>query len=351
MTNAARYVVAFTVAGAAALLLTPLAGRLAERLRLIDEPSDRRFHREPIPYLGGLAVAAALLVAWLMSGPSGQLTTILLSAFAVGAAGLADDWKTVSPLVKIAVEVAAGFALWLVGVRAGFFGVAGLDLLLTIGWIVAVTNAFNLLDNMDGLSAGVAAIAAGAFFMIAASRGDYLVGSLALAVSGASLGFLRFNFPPAKIFLGDAGTLMLGFLLGAVALKLDLLGENAFVRSAVPVLILGVPLFDMLLVILARIRERRPVYLGGTDHASHRMVRIGMSVPAVALSVYAAETLCSVTALVLTDVGREAAKWVVAGAGAVFVLTLALFLSIRIDPTWMGSMSTTDEHGGETQRA
>ena len=337
---------AFGVAGAAALLLTPLAARLARRLRLIDHPKDGRFHREPIPYLGGLAVAGALLlVGGLAAGPSGQLTTILLSALAVGGTGLADDWKTVSPFAKLAVETAAGLSLWLVGVRAGFFGIEWLDLVVTVVWVVAVTNSLNLLDNMDGLAAGVSAIAALAFFVIAASRNDYLVASFALALSGASLGFLRYNFPPARIFLGDAGSLMLGFLLAAVALKLDLLGENAFVRAAVPALILGVPLFDTVLVVLARVRDRRPVYLGGTDHASHRLVHVGMSIQRVALTTYAAELVCCVTALALTRLGPEAAVWVVISAASVLLLILGKLLTVHIDPMRAGSMATREVRG------
>lgn len=346
MSQAVRYIVAFGVAGATALLLTPLAARLAQRLRLIDHPKDGRFHREPIPYLGGLAVAGALLlVGGLAAGPSGQLLTILLSALAVGGMGLADDWKTVSPFAKLAVETAAGLSLWLVGVRAGFFGIEWLDLVVTVVWVVAVTNALNLLDNMDGLAAGVSAIAALAFFVIAASRDDYLVASFSLALSGASLGFLRYNFPPARIFLGDAGSLMLGFLLAAVALKLDLLGENVFVRAAVPALILGVPLLDTVLVVLARMRDRRPVYLGGTDHASHRLVHVGMSIRRVALATYAAESVCCVTALALTRLGPDVAVWVVISAASVLLLILGMLLTVHIDPMRAGSMAMREVRG------
>lgn len=146
---------------------------------------------------------------------------------------------------------------------------------------------------MDGLASGVSAIAAFAFFVIAARRGDFLVASFALAVTGASVGFLRHNFPPARIFLGDAGSLFLGFLLAALGLKLDLVGETSFARFVIPTLVLGVPVFDTMLVVLDRFRDGRPVYRGGTDHSSHRMATLGLSHRAIALATYGLQLVCS----------------------------------------------------------
>ena len=196
---------------------------------------------------GGLATVGVVAAT-----ASLQLLTILLGAAVLGAVGLADDRGGVRPVVKIAVEVGCALALWSVGIRAGLFGVYALDLALTVVWVLAVTNAINMIDNMDGLSSGLAALASLTFFVIAAGRGDYLVASFAVALAGASLGFLRYNFPPASIFLGDAGTLMIGFLLAAVSLHLDLVGNTGLVRAAIPILALAVPLFDMALVVVGR---------------------------------------------------------------------------------------------------
>ncbi len=326
---AVRYGLSFLAPLVATLMLTPWAARVARRLGILDRPAADRFHNEAMPYLGGAAVAAGLLlVGSFAAGASGQLATILGGGLAVGALGLIDDWRTVGPIVKLLVEGGAAVGLWLAGVRAGLFGVYPLDLALTVTWVIAVTNAVNFLDNMDGLSSGVCAIGALAFFAIAAGRGDYLVGSFALAVAGASLGFLRHNFPPARIFLGDAGSLMLGFLLAALGLKLELVGEAGLVRAAIPGLVLGVPIFDAILVVVARAREGRSVYVGGTDHSSHRMAWLGVPVRSIAVSTYAAQLASCALALWLVHASNGVALAVVIGLGAIAGIGILLFLSI-----------------------
>ena len=300
MSDPFLYTLAFLVPLLATWIATPYAARLGHRVGMVDHPKEERFHTDPTPYLGGLAVAAGLvLIGAIAAGAEGQLLVLLLCGVVLGGMGFVDDRRSVGPLVKLAVEASCGLALWLVGVRAGFFGVPALDLVLTVGWVVVVTNAVNLLDNMDGLSSGVVAIAAVTFFAIASQRGDYLVGSFALAVAGASLGFLRHNFPPAKIFLGDTGSLMLGFFLAGLALKLDLVGPEGPVRALIVLLIVGVPLFDTVLVIIARMRDHRPVYLGGTDHSSHRLSTRGLSQRNVALVTYAVQVVSCGIALSL----------------------------------------------------
>jgi UDP-GlcNAc:undecaprenyl-phosphate GlcNAc-1-phosphate transferase len=323
-----QYALALMIPLVATLWLTPLAGRLAHRLGILDHPRDHRFHNEVTPYLGGLAVAGGLVfVGIFAASASKQLLTILLGGFAIMLVGFEDDRREIGPIVKIIVEVGAATALWLAGVRVSLFGIPALDLAITVLWVVAITNSMNLLDNMDGLASGASAIAAIAFFIIAAGRGDYLVGSFALAIAGASLGFLRHNFPPARIFLGDAGSLLLGFLLAALALKLDLFGESGFVRGAVPILILGVPIFDTILVVTARLLERRPVYVGGTDHSSHRLSDIGLSGHGVAFVTYAAQIVCCAIALLLLHTPPAATLAIVVAVGAVALIILLRLLS------------------------
>jgi UDP-GlcNAc:undecaprenyl-phosphate/decaprenyl-phosphate GlcNAc-1-phosphate transferase len=352
MSPALRYALAFLVPLVVTVVLTPVAGRLAHRLGILDHPSEHKFHRDPTPYLGGVALAAGLVaMGWLAAGASAQVAVILLGGLVLGVWGLMDDWVTVRPSVKLLVQSSAGVALWFADIRAGLFGVVALDLGLTVLWVVAVTNALNLLDNMDGLTAGVSAVAGFTFFGIAAARGDYLVASFALAVAGASLGFLRHNLPPAKIFLGDAGALMLGFLLAALGLKLDLVGEHGLVRSAVPVLILGVPLFDMVLVIVDRLRGRRPVFRGGTDHSSHRLAALGCSYGGVTATIVAAEAACCALALVLLEIGFDAAVVIAAAAGLTGVVLLVLLLRVR--PAVAGAVASGSSTLGvpqETER-
>jgi UDP-GlcNAc:undecaprenyl-phosphate/decaprenyl-phosphate GlcNAc-1-phosphate transferase len=334
-----RYRLAFVVPLVVTILLTPIAGRLARRLGILDHPSEQKFHRDPTPYLGGVALAGGLAaIGFHTTGASAQVFVILLGGLVIGALGLVDDWVTVRPSLKLLVQGSAGVALWFADVRAGLFGVEALDLALTVLWVVAVINAVNLLDNMDGLTAGVSAVAAFAFFGIAAARGEYLVASFALAVAGASLGFLRYNLPPATIFLGDAGALMLGFLLAALGLKLDLVGENGLVRSAVPILILGVPLFDMLLVIVDRLRGRRPVFRGATDHSSHRLSALGISHGAVAALIVAAEVICCALALTLLQVSFDPAVAIAIVTGLIAIALLVLLLQVQ--PSAAGTVWT-----------
>jgi UDP-GlcNAc:undecaprenyl-phosphate GlcNAc-1-phosphate transferase len=275
---------------------------VATRHGILDQPAANKAHSSATPYLGGIAVAAGLLVIGIIAaGAEGQLAVILAGGIALGLLGFIDDRSTVKPGVKLLVEVGAGLALWGVGVRGGFGDIYLLDLFLTVGWVVAITNAVNLLDNMDGVASGVAAVSALSFFAVAAQQGEYLVGGFALAVAGACLGFLRHNFPPARIFLGDAGSLMLGFLLAAIGLKLDLVGPGPIVQAAIPILILAVPIFDTILVIVARLRGGRSIFLGGTDHSSHRLARIGLSAASVARTAYIAQAVYGGLALVLLN--------------------------------------------------
>jgi UDP-GlcNAc:undecaprenyl-phosphate/decaprenyl-phosphate GlcNAc-1-phosphate transferase len=326
----AFYALSFVIAALTVVAVTPVLGRLATRLSVLDHPRETKFHTQATPYLGGLAVAGGLiLTGGVAAGASGQLLAVLVCGLALGILGLMDDQGAVGPRVKLLMETSAGIALWLAGIRAGLFDVAALDLLLTVLWVVAVTNAVNILDNMDGLAAGVVAIAASTFFAIAASRGIYLVGAMALAVAGASVGFLRYNFPPARIFLGDAGTLFLGFLLASLGLKLDLLGENGFIRSAVPILILGVPFFDLILVVTARVMGGRPIYSGGTDHSSHRLASLGFSNRAVAFFAYGMQVGFCLLGLSLLWMPLNSAISVVIGTSAVAGIGILLLLRVE----------------------
>ena len=323
------YGAAFCVPFVATLGFTPIAGRVARRLGILDVPQQNKFHRQATPYLGGVAVAVGVVLVGAVAGSArGQLLTVLLCGLAVAVVGLVDDWRTVRPEMKLVVEIAAGLALWFVGIRASIFGVYELDLAMTVLWVVAVTNALNLVDNMDGLSSGLACICAFSFFALAASRGHYFRGSLALAIAGSSLAFLRYNFPPARIFLGDAGSLLLGFLLAALALHSDLAGKGWPIRAAVPVLILGVPLFDTLLVIVSRVRRHQPVSRGGTDHSSHRLVATGLSTRRVAVTLYGAQLASSTAALALFVLPSALAAPILVGLGSCAVAALVLFLRL-----------------------
>ena len=292
------YGFAFVIPLGVTLVATPLAMVIAKRYGILDRPGERKVHLEPTPYLGGSAIVAGLVVAAVLTGSTAQQALVIgAGAIVVFALGLIDDVRGLGPTVRAGTEAVVAAALWIAHVRAGLFGVPVLDLLLTVAWIVVITNAVNLLDNMDGLASGVTAIAATAYFVIAASEGNYYVGSLAIGLAGASVGFLRYNFPPARIFLGDAGSLLLGYLLAVIALLIDMNLSNPIARAGVQALILGVPVFDTALVVISRRRAGRPVLVGGKDHSSHRLTLRGLSGRQVAVALYTAQALCCAVAV------------------------------------------------------
>ena len=328
---AVLYGAAFLIPLAATLLATPLAAGVARRLGVLDRPGTRKVHVEATPYLGGLGAgrSGSWWRVWWSAATARQGAVIAGCALAVFLLGLYDDLRGLGPVPKVGVEAAVAVALWFGGVRAGFFGVPALDLVLTIGWVVAITNAVNLLDNMDGLASGVAALASLAYFAIAAPQGDYLVAAFAAAVAGVSIGFLRHNFPPARIFLGDAGSLLLGFLLAALGLMLDLDVSNDVLRIGVQVLILGVPVFDTALVVLSRRRAGRPITQGGTDHSSHRLAALGLSPREVALLLYLAQFACSTLAVVAVVASEALVTLVLGWAALGLVACVVVAVQVR----------------------
>ncbi len=270
-------------AGALALAIsgTPLVRRVALRLGIIDQPNARKIHVNPIPLLGGVAIYGAFVAALLLFGNRfglEELMSILVGASLMSFLGLWDDRRSLSPFLKLIGQFLAASILVVTGVRVGTFPWEMVNVIITLAWVVVITNAMNLLDNMDGLSGGVGMAAAIFFLLLAAMNRQYLVGALSAALVGASLGFLVYNFNPASIFMGDAGSLFLGFILAAVGIKLRFPDGVEIVTWMVPVLILGLPLFDTALVIVSRLRRGlNPLTTPGKDHVSHRLVAMGFT--------------------------------------------------------------------------
>ena len=286
------YLGAFSASLVMAFGFTPLALRFAKRKEILDHPGDYKKQESAVPYLGGLAIVlsfAIVVLAGALVRPlqtfSLQIPLILGCALGLSLVGLLDDLKNVNPALRFLIEVGAAVALFFAGVQVQITGATWLNVLITVLWIVGVTNAFNLLDNMDGLSAGVATIASLFFFIISAANGQVLVAALSLALAGCSLGFLRHNIHPAKIYMGDAGSLFLGFMLSVIGLKLQFQGPVQ-VTFVVPILILGIPIFDTILVVTTRLAHKINPFLGGRDHTSHRIVFVGVPVPAAVALIY-----------------------------------------------------------------
>jgi UDP-GlcNAc:undecaprenyl-phosphate GlcNAc-1-phosphate transferase len=270
---------------ASALILvlgaTPVFRRLAGRLGMVDRPDARRVHLSPVPLLGGIAIYAGFIMALLLFGEGwvvSQAISILIGATIVSFLGIWDDRWGVRPVMKLLGQAIAASIVILSGVQVSFLPNQALNLLITFLWIVGITNALNLLDNMDGLSGGVGAVAAAYFLLLAGLNGQYLVASLAAALLGVCIGFLVYNFNPASIFMGDAGSMFLGFVLAAVGIKLRFPNHPNVITWMIPVVVLGLPIFDTTLIVVSRLRRGiNPLTNPGKDHVSHRLVSLGLS--------------------------------------------------------------------------
>lgn len=290
--------IAFGIALLASLTLTMPLRALALRVGMVDLPGPRKVHVTPIPLLGGLAIYAAVWIAIVavFDGPArAQVGGIFAGATLVIAVGVLDDRGWLHHQIKLFVAMPLAALILLVsGIQAHVFsvvvgGAAGwfLDAALTVLWVVGITASFSILDHMDGLCAGVAAMASIFFALLAYLNGQTLVTVLAASVLGAASGFLRWNFKPAKIFMGDAGAMFLGFLMATLGLKLRLAHDNHLAAWVVPLLILGVPVLDTTLVSISRVRRGLlPFASPGKDHAAHRLANLGLGQCGAVLVMY-----------------------------------------------------------------
>ena len=283
----------------AVLILTPLVKSLAFRFGYIAQPTEDRWHKSPTALLGGVGIFIAYsvpLAFFLVDYPS--LWVLLLGATLIFGVGLLDDFIHLKPYSKLVGQIVAGCVVIANGVILGPSTFPILGIFLTLFWIVGVTNAFNLLDNMDGLSAGTACIGAFCLFVAGTVTGNLLMTIAAAALCGATLGFLWFNFYPAKIFMGDSGSLFLGFSLSTLAITGNWENiTNVFFAMLIPVLVLAVPIFDTVFVSLMRLLNRQAISQGGKDHSSHRLVAFGLSERTTVLLFYVMSLVCGGVAL------------------------------------------------------
>jgi UDP-GlcNAc:undecaprenyl-phosphate GlcNAc-1-phosphate transferase len=284
--NEIEAVAGFAVAAVVTLVTTPLTARLAVRLGAIDLPRDRDLHEAPVPRLGGLAILAGILVAAIIFVPlDDQTRAILGGALVAAAVGSIDDLYDLPPAAKLVGQIAAASIPVLAGVRVEAFTLPFLGLvdlgatgggILTGVAIVAVMNVVNFTDGVDGLAAGVCTISGATFAIIALSLDRADAGVLAAITAGAALGFLWHNFHPASVFMGDAGSNLLGLMLACIAVQ-GVLKTAAVVALVFPLVVLAVPILDTAFVVAKRFKYRRPAWEADTEHFHHRMARIGFS--------------------------------------------------------------------------
>jgi UDP-GlcNAc:undecaprenyl-phosphate GlcNAc-1-phosphate transferase len=338
---------AFLVALGVSALLTPLVARLAVRVGAVDEPRERGLASRSTPLLGGLAILAGVLAAAVIWLPLDQQTTgILLGALAIAAIGAADDVHELSPAVKLAGQVTAALIPVVAGVRVEhvtlpFLGAldfgAWLGGALTVVGMVGLMNVVNFSDGVDGLAAGVCAISAVAFSIIAFDLGRTEAGVLAAIVAGAALGFLMHNFHPASVFMGDCGALLLGYLLGCTAVQ-GSLKTNALIALVGPLAILAVPFLDTSFVIARRLKYRRAPWSADAHHFHHRMARIGFSQRRTVLYLYAWTFLLAGLAVAMRFIpysdnhGNFNLGWsIVMGGLGLFVLAASVYLVVVLE--------------------
>jgi UDP-GlcNAc:undecaprenyl-phosphate GlcNAc-1-phosphate transferase len=317
---------------------TFLARSAARQLNWLDQPSRRKVHADPIPLLGGVAMYLAFLIAILVSGSRTVFEeglVVLGGATLLLVVGVIDDRRGIAPLPKLLAQVAAALLLVVGGVGVSLLPYEWMNAMATIVWVVGICNAMNLLDNMDGLSAGVAAIACGFFTLLAIAHGQIWVSIVAAVLMGSILGFLRYNWNPATIFMGDAGSLLLGFMLAVLALKLRFFDVDPQRTWLVPIFILGVPIFDTTVVTLSRLRRSVPISAGGKDHVSHRLVRLGLSVRQAVSTIYLAALICGGMAVLVIALPSVEQVYVSVALFGIVALA-ALILLERVDLTETG---------------
>ena len=338
----------FAILGVSAFALTGLltwpVRALAIRLGAMDAPNlARKSQAEPVPYLGGVAIAlgitittlAAVYVGGNKSGENaGQLKdlalTVLLPALLLGAMGLIDDLRSLSPWPRLIAQSVVGTVVALVIVNSGTtgtpFGTSTLNTVVTIFWIVGICNSINFFDNLDGAAAGAVAITALGVFFIAFDRGQELVSALSIVTAGATIGFLMWNKSPAKIYMGDAGALYLGIIISVATIRLNPGIEPTWKSLTIPVILLAVPLLDTCVAVFSRISRRVSPLTGGKDHLSHRLVRAGLSRPMAAVALWAASGVCTLVAVGIYRYSDTYGSALVYVFAAGWVSALVLFL-------------------------
>ncbi|MBR5430014.1 MAG: undecaprenyl/decaprenyl-phosphate alpha-N-acetylglucosaminyl 1-phosphate transferase [Firmicutes bacterium] len=303
-----RIWLALAAALAVALAMTPPAIWLARKLNIVDMPNARKVHTTPTPRIGGIAIYLGFVAGALVLGAyTRQVAAVLIAGSVVFLTGLIDDYKDISPKFKLAGQVIAALLLVAAGFSVRFISnpftgstvsLGFLSAPITVVWLVGVSNAVNLIDGMDGLAVGVSTIAAAATAIVCISQGELVAAALAGVLAAAGLGFLPWNFNPAKTFMGDCGALFLGFILGTLALMGLCKGATA-ISVFIPFLILGIPVFDTFCAIIRRLFLHRPIFEADKMHLHQILLSLGLSQRQTVLTIYVLALLMGLAAVLM----------------------------------------------------
>lgn len=326
--NFIRVIEVFFIAGFISYLITPFIRIVAVKLDYLDHPKDNKVHAHPTPLLGGVAIFLAFFIAMLtkeqaLAAP--QIRAILLGSFILLIIGLVDDKMGMMPNFKLFGQFLAAMVVIKAGLRIEFIPNYYLSVIFTYIWIIGITNSFNLLDNMNGLSAGIAGIAALFFGVISFMDGQFLTSIVSFTLAGSAFGFLKHNFPKANLFMGDSGSLVLGYVLASIAILGKWKSYILTTSLMVPVLVLGYPIFDTALVSIIRIIESRSIFQGGKDHSSHRLALLGLKRYRAVLAIYGICICLGLSAFIVTRV-----HWTMGVSLGVLTFIVMLALGIRL---------------------
>lgn len=327
MSEGLRLVSSFAMAAILTSLTVPVAISTARRTGFLDSPTDYKAHRSPTPYLGGAAVLVAALVAiGLLGAPaSSDYWPLLLGTVGLALVGTLDDRVSLSPLLRVAIEILAAWLLWTNGLGWSFLPGDLENFALTAFWVTGVVNAFNLMDNLDGAASSVAIVCCACVGVLAVVGHDVALAVIVTALCGALVGFLRFNLArPARIFLGDGGSMAIGFLIAGSLMSAPMGADSGWSTVAVAALAVGLPVFDTILVVLSRGWRGAPILSGATDHTTHRLLTVLKTPRAVAVALVGAQAGLCALAIAGTRLGDTALIVVACFALVLAATTVAL---------------------------
>jgi len=333
------YFILFTVTLILVGLLTPLMRKFAISKQILDLPnSNHKTHQQAVPYLGGVAIGLGIIIvtysALITKGSSTNnfllATSLIGPAIALGLVGLWDDVKNLPPLSRFIGQSLIGLLVSVFLILgdniANLTGLTPLDFLITIFWIVGICNSINFFDNLDGGAAGTIAISASFLTYLTLQSAQSFLAALAIVVVGATCGFLIWNRPPARIYMGDAGALFLGVLIATLSIRLNPSTESALASLAVPILLLGIPILDTSVAVLSRLRRGVSPFQGGTDHLSHRLIRLGLSRKVSVVVLWFLSVVFGILVLILTNINSQFELLIVFLSSLFWIILFTVFI-------------------------
>ena len=323
-------------------LLTPIMRYVARRYGVVDAPSEsHKTHKNPVPYLGGVAIALGVVIVTYIASLASDFSretfllasSVLIPAIIMGIVGLIDDLKKLSPWPRFIIQSLFGIAISALLVATNTlgspFGNNWIDIPITTLFIVGITNSINFFDNIDGGASGALAIAAIFLFILSFQGGQFLIAALSIVLVGATLGFLLWNKPPARIYMGDAGALFLGILIASLAIRFDPNPIDRFASFAIPLLLLAIPILDTSVAVASRIRRRISPFQGGQDHLSHRLIRMKFSKRQSVCILWISSIFFGFIAVVISNVSYSMERLIALFTGVLWLILLIWFLRTK----------------------